>query len=249
VDPESPVAHNFYTYHQLEELCDPTGAMIRLLGFISKGSTDANYWAGLVPVLRFLGLYRASLAAHKRASVLSPRIQTGVLHTHLQLGEYEWVAERATEPFLTASVLATMGRDREALDLLRNDARTRTGGLRSSFLGSLLAALEGRGEDCERHCRAAIDHGLRDPEAIYFFGRVAARAGRRDLACDIMVSAIDRGFWSIWTLENDPWLAGLHADARFADALVRARAGHREAFDQFRRARGEELLGITEMRH
>ncbi len=246
LDADSPVAHNYYTYYQLEELGDPLGAMNRLVALVSRGTTDANYWAGLVPVFRFLGLYQASLAAHERANTLSPRIPTGILYTHMQLGEYEWVVEHATEPVLTASALATLERDGDALELLRNDNLSEVEGLRTSFLGSLLAALEGRKEDCEAQCRSVMAQGLRDPEAIYFFGRVAARAGLSDLAIEITAQAIDRGFWSIWALEKDPWLRPLRDAARYDEAVARARVGHQQALEGFRAARGGDLLGVDE---
>ncbi len=246
IDPESPIAHNYYTYYQLEELGDPRGAMMRLLEFVTRGTTDANYWAGLVPVFRFLGLYGASLAAHDRATALNPRIMTGVLHTHLQLGEYEWVVEHATEPILTSTALAAMNRETEALDLLRKDSRTEIEGLRTGFLGSLHAALEDRPDDCERACRGILDQGLRDPEAIYFFARVAARADLTELALDLVDRAVDRGFWSMWALENDPWLVPLRGQPTFDAAVERARSGHLDALQTFRTARGETLLGVTE---
>jgi tetratricopeptide (TPR) repeat protein len=246
VDPDSPVAHHLYTYYQLEEKGDPIGAMERLLGFVSQGTTDANYWAGLVPCFRFTGLYQASLAAHERARALDPSIPTGVLHTHLTIGEYDWVLDHATEPLLIASTLATLGRDDEALELIRNDKGTEFEGLRHSFIGSLHAALEGRTADCEERCRDIMERGVRDPEAAYFFARVAGRAGLPDLSLDILEDAIDRGFWSLWALENDPWLDVVRSTTRFQAALGRARAGHLRALAVFTAVKGEQLLGVEE---
>jgi TolB-like protein len=246
VDPDSPVAHHLYTYYQLEEKGDPIGAMERLLGFVSQGTTDANYWAGLVPCFRFTGLYQASLAAHERARALDPSIPTGVLHTHLTIGEYDWVLDHATEPLLIASTLATLGRDEEALELIRSDKGTQFEGLRHSFIGSLHAALEGRTADCEERCRDIMERGVRDPEAAYFFARVAGRAGLPDLSLDILEKAIDRGFWSLWALENDPWLEAVRSTPRFRAAFAQARAGHLRALEVFTAVKGEQLLGVEE---
>ena len=246
VDPDSPIAHNHYTYFQLEEHGDPIAAMSRLMEFVAKGSTDANYWAGLVPSFRFLSLYNASVAAHERAIALSPRIPTGVLHTRLQRGEYEWVIEHATDTIVKASAVATIGKVEEALDLVRRDIHAEIEGLRTSFLGALRAALEGSTEECEARCAEIREQGIRDPEALMFVGRTAAYAGSSEMAIGLLTEAIDHGFASMWMLENDRWLDPLRTDPRFADAVERARARHRDGLRVFREYRGEQLLGVEE---
>jgi serine/threonine protein kinase/tetratricopeptide (TPR) repeat protein len=246
VDPDSPIAHNHYTYFQLEESGEALGAMQRLLGFVAKGTTDANYWAGLVPCFRFAGLTQASFAAHERARALDPKIPTGVLHTHLMNGEYQWVLDNSTEPLMQAATLATLGRDDEALRLMRSEAGAEIEGLRSTFIASLLAALEGRASDCERLCRNIMRLGVRDPEAAYFFGRVAARAGLEDLALDVIETTVDSGLWATWPLENDPWLATIRARPQFQALIARAREGHLRALEIFRAARGPQLIGVEE---
>ncbi|MGH7540282.1 MAG: protein kinase domain-containing protein, partial [Gemmatimonadota bacterium] len=45
LDPDSPLAHNLYTYFQLEELGDSIGAMRRLLARLRERTTDADVYA------------------------------------------------------------------------------------------------------------------------------------------------------------------------------------------------------------
>lgn len=245
-NPDSPLVHYLYTYYQLEELADSQGAMLRLLGRVSEGTADANLWAGLVPACRFLGLYEASLAAHERARGLDPRIETSVEHTYFQIGEYDEVGRYGQDPLLTAAVRGARGDTAGAIAALTEPGDRVFEGMQEFFIGAGLAALEGRTEECERHTRAAVDRGIADPEAIFFFTRVAGRAGLVDLCLDLCDRMVDRGFYSVSVFEREPWLESVRGDARFSRVQERARRGHLAGLKAFREAGGEKLLGVTE---
>ena len=56
LDPDLPVAHNFYTYFEIEEKARAPEAMVRLLERVGRGAADPHLFAGLVVACRFCGL-------------------------------------------------------------------------------------------------------------------------------------------------------------------------------------------------
>jgi serine/threonine protein kinase/Tfp pilus assembly protein PilF len=250
MDPESPLLHNLYTYYQLEELGDARGAMLRLLERIREQPTEANLWAGLVPACRFQGLYAASVAAHERARALDPKIQTSVEHTYMQLGEFDQalaVAPERDAVYLRAAVKARQGDDAGAIDLLENVLDVDFEGSREYYVMAPLDALQGRGAEAEAKLRRVRDMGVRDPEAIFFLARTAARAGAVELGLEFVEAMTEREFYAPEGLERDQWFDVLRREPRFRTALERAREGQREAAAAFWEAGGAEVLGVAEL--
>lgn len=245
-NPDSPLVHNLYTYYQLEELADSKGAMLRLLERVGEMTAAAELWAGLVPACRFSGLYAASIAAHRRARALDPKIQTSVEYTYTQLGEYERAIQVAPPPvtLIRADVMGMRGDEESAIALLRESSDQEF--LREFFVESWLAALEGRPDEAERKLREVCELGIRDPEALCFCARVAGRAGAIELGLELVEATVARGFYCVSVLKRDPWLLRLAGEARYQVALVRAEEGRHEAAAAFREAGGEELLGVEE---
>ncbi|MDH3733351.1 MAG: serine/threonine-protein kinase [Gemmatimonadota bacterium] len=247
-DPDSPTLHHLYTYHQIEDLRDPVGAMLRLLERVREMPSEAELWAGLVSACRFCGLYSASIAADRRARNLDPTIETSIEFTYLQLGELDLAVEVA--PASRAQTLRTLaialeGQEEEALAFYEN-APNVFEGLEQAFAGSFRDAVRGRPEAAEKKLREAVDGGMPDPEALFFFARVAARAGLTEYGLQLIDEMIDRGYLCIGGLETDPWMRRLAEEPGYAAAQERASERRREAAAVFRDAGGEDLLGVVE---
>ena len=249
MDPESPVLHNLYTYYQLEELGDGRGAMLRLLERLGTQPTEANLWAGLVPACRFQGLYAASIAAHERARALDSKIKTSVEHTYMQLGEFERarsLAPKRDVVYLRAAIRSQKGDDAGAIELLESVLDEDFEGSREYYVGAPLDALQGRGADAEAKLRRVNDMGIRDPEAIFFLARTAARAGAAELCLEFFETMLERGFYPVAGLQRDVWFDSLREEPRFQAVLDRAREGQREAAAAFIEADGPKILGVAD---
>jgi TolB-like protein len=250
-DPESPLLHYLYTYHQIEDLRDPLGAMLRLLQQVRGKTTAAELWAGLVPACRFCGLYDASLAAHRRARALDPKISTSIEFTHLQRGDFEEAEKAMPEDqpdsgLFRSLAIALQGDEARAIQMVRSDGSR---GVWAVFGDAAADMMEGNVEAAERSIREAYEAGMPDPEAIFFFARVAARGGLVEFALDLIDAAVDRGFNCVLGLERGPWVTRVSGEPRYQEALERARVARAEAIVEFRAAGGEEILGVVEPVH
>ena len=244
LNPGLALAHKLYA--QLEtDLGHPLDAVTRLLRHAPPESTDAELFAGLVHACRYCGLLEASLAAHERARRLDPRISTGVRHTYWLLGKYERaLEEQASQPFyFEALALASLGREAEALSILREREREpQPEGLRA-FIASLRALLEGKREEGIEATEKALAH-FQDPEARYYLARQLARLGARERALAELRKAVEQGFHCSQALVRDPWLDQMHGAPEFASILERAESSRRMAAASFIDAGGERLLGV-----
>jgi hypothetical protein len=125
--------------------------------------------------------------------------------------------------------LAHLGREAEALDLLRK-------GLQEQFplpvircLGaSVLALLEGRYEDSIRETDAFLG-GCRDPESFYYMARQFAFMGKHARAVELLTEAVRRGYVCFPTMVHDPWIDPLRGIPEFLVVRRAAEARYREA--------------------
>jgi TolB-like protein len=118
LNPDLPLAHNLYTYMEVETGRAPA-AMVRLLGRLRTRTTDANLFAGLVHACRYVGLLDASAAAYHRATRLEPAIMTSVAHTFFMLGQYERAihADPDDVPYVSIGAHLALGQASEAVAL------------------------------------------------------------------------------------------------------------------------------------
>jgi tetratricopeptide (TPR) repeat protein len=244
LNPSLALAHKLYA--QLEtDLGRAEDAMTRLLLRTHAGSADAELFAGLVHACRYCGLLEASVAAHEQARRLDARITTSVRHTFWLLGEYERALQEigTMRLYLDALVLASMGREAEAVLALRERERERRSELSRVFVASLRALLEGKHEEsleATEQCLAQVS----DPEAQYYLARQLARLGAHDRALEEIQRAVGQGFSCPQILARDPWLDPLRDRRQFGAILQRAESGRRQAADAFLAAGGEKLLGV-----
>ena len=170
---------------------------------------------------------------------------TGVRHTYWLMGEPEHaLREAATPPFyFEALVLASMGREGEALSALRERERERRPEVLRVFLSSLRALLEGKHEESLEATEKCLAD-FRDPEAHYYLARQLAYLGARERAIEEIRRAVEQGFYCPQVLPRDPWLTPLRSTPEFGTILERAETGRREAEAAFIEVGGDRLLGV-----
>ena len=66
LNPDSSLAHNLYTYAEVDS-GRALQAVLRLLGRLKQRSSDPELYAGLVHACRYIGVLDASVAAYQRA--------------------------------------------------------------------------------------------------------------------------------------------------------------------------------------
>ena len=246
LDPDLSLAHNFYTYFQVEEEGDAVGAMTRLLRRGRKRTSDPNLFAGLVVACRFCGLLEASLAAYHRARRLDPAIRTSVQYTYFMMGDYERVIETDNEdpPYLSCLAPELLGRPEETLARFREMERRGYEGTHHHEYRCTLAALEGDRETCVKAVAEFEKSGFRDPEGILMIARNLVRVGENQSALRWIRRSADGGFCCPTGLESDPWLAGLRDVPEFRSILRETGAARAAAARAYAEAGGEALLGV-----
>jgi TolB-like protein len=245
INPDLPLAHNFYTYYEIEEQARAPEAMVRLLERVSTGAADPNLFAGLVVACRFCGLLEASLAADRRARRIDPGMQTSVQFTYWALGDYEPAALHDVEDIqaIRNGALWMLGRREEALEGVRDVLAHAPGSLERWIVESQLAAMEGRREDCVRYAGAVLDAGFHDPEGLVLHVRELAYVGAIEEAMALLERVVRGGFHCHTALSRDPWLDPLRTRPEFVRAVREAETGHERAAAAYLAAGGERILG------
>ncbi len=245
INPELPLAHNLYTYFEIEELGRAREAMLRLLRLADARTADADLYAGLVVACRFCGLLSASLAADQRARRINPGVRTSVAYTHWMLGNYEQVVVTDLEDIqaLRHGAIWMLGRQEEALEGVKRLEAYWPGGADVWYLRAQLRAFQGDRDGTVEALRQLLAAGFHDPEGLYFCLRNAAFVGHGGLALEILVRIVDAGFHCPTPLVRDPWLDPIRTAPEFVRALHRAEDEHSAAQRAFVEAGGERILG------
>jgi len=243
LNPDLPLAHHLYTGLQTDS-GQAMAALRRLLLHAKTGGSEPELYAGLVHVCRYCGLLRASLAAHEHARRLDPNIATSVIHTYFLSGEYEKALDCGDgDGFTRAIALATLGRQGEALSLLRSRPPEPDASLAYKMITALEAVFAGRLEEALQLTRDLASERIRDPEGMYYFARAAARLGDTDTALDFLAEAVSQSWFCVSALEKDPWLDSLRGSREFNRIIRLAEAGQRQALNLYLELGGERVLG------
>lgn len=245
LNPDLPIAHGLYAYHEIEELGRSREAMLRLLRQARLNPTDADLWSGLVVALRFCGLLDASLEADRRARRVDPGARTSVAFTYWMRGEYEEALRRDDEDlgWMSYYSLPLLGRAEEAAQKCREQERRSAQELERLLVAVDRTANEGDREGCLAAARTILASCFHDPEGRYFIARCLVRIGAVDEGLALLAQVVERGFHCPAPLDRDPWLAPVRADPRFLDARARAGEASAAAAAAYRDAGGEPLLG------
>ncbi|MBA3260635.1 MAG: hypothetical protein H0T68_14365 [Gemmatimonadales bacterium] len=245
INPELPLAHNLYTYFEIEELSRAREAMLRLLRMVETRAADPDLYAGLVVACRFCGLLDASLAADQRARRIDPGVRTSVAYTYWVLGHYEQVLVTDLEEIQTLrnGALWMLGRREEALEAVKRLETYWPGGSDLWYLRVQRNAFEGNREGCLEALRKVLESGFHDPEGLYFCLRSAAFVGDGKLSLEMLTRVVDAGFHCPTPLVRDPWLDSIRTAPEFVRAHRRAEEEHAAARRAFIAAGGERILG------
>jgi non-specific serine/threonine protein kinase len=246
LNPDLPLAHNLYTYFEIEERGRAPEAMLRLLERVGTGAADPHLFAGLVVACRFCGLLEASLAADRRARRIDPAIQTSVQYTYWALCDYRQAAVYDVEDIqaIRHGALWMLGREAEALAGVREALTHAPGSLEHWIVESQLAAMEGRRDDCIRHEEAVLGAGFHDPEGLLLHVRELAYVGETAGALALLDQVVNGGYHCPTALTRDPWLDSLRASPEFVRLVRQAEAGHARAAEAYIHAGGERILGV-----
>jgi eukaryotic-like serine/threonine-protein kinase len=245
LNPDLPLAHNLYTYFEIEEFGAACEAMLRLLRLATTRAADPDLYAGLVVACRFCGLLDASLAADRRARRIDPGIRTSVHYTYWMLGNYEQTVLSDLEEIqaLRYAALWMSGRQEEAVLGVRTvESQWPTN--ERWYITAMRAAMEGDRDGCIEATQEVLNTGFHDPEGLLFCARNLARVQAGEFALSLLDRVVDGGCCCSRSLVQDPWFDSIRAEPRFVRILHRAEAKMVHAADAFAQAGGERLLGV-----
>ena len=247
INPDLSLAHNLYTFMQVES-GHALDAVVRLLGRVRESSSDPELYAGLVHACRYTGLIDASIAAYQRARRLDPAIRTTVAHSYFMRGDYEKAIEldRDEPRYLTAMALMALGRAAEAIEHCRGERDRTHANAHLKMVLDLVTALTERNRELghETVARLLAYPAFSDPEGLFYWAHTTAVVGDTDAAIDVLAKAVDGGYHCPTGLETSPAFHVLRGDPRFDALVARARAHHAVALQAFAEAGGHRLLGI-----
>jgi hypothetical protein len=247
LNPDLMLAHNFFATLEAD-LGRAESAMLRLLDRSRINRSDANLFSGLVYACRFCGLLEASIVAHHRARQLDPQIPTSVNQSYFMSGEYLQALETSGGDigYLRPLALAALGREQEALDMLRSfEQRPRQHQLILNYLVSLRALLEGNREESVRMTDEGVEAIQRGGEELFYFARQFAYLSEQERALSALERSVEQGFFCYSVMSRDPWLDPLRNTTRFRSLLDKARFRHEGAQRMFLEAGGNEILGLA----
>jgi len=226
LDPDLASAHQFYTLLQVD-LGRADEAMRRLFKRLERHPTEPESFSSLVQVLRFGGLLRESVAAHRRAVELDPAVTSSVAHTFFLAGQYKTAIEAYSGRsgyYLDAAAWAALGDRKQAVALLHERlSKTSFSKLITALMASLLAILEGKTDEAESIMDEADTS--REPEILFYFARHYGHMGLPDSCIKALERAARSGFTCApETLESDPWLVPLRKHGELRPLLCNAEA-------------------------
>ncbi len=243
LSPDLPIAHNLYTPLETDT-GHAQAAMVRLLGQVARNPNDPELFWGLVNACRYCGLLDESIRAHNRARRLDSKIETSVAHTYFLLGDYERTLESyslGARYYLDLAVLATAGREAEALELLRS--RSVPGGQFPAMMESLRFSLQGdHARSIEILRQALALRPTKDPEAKFYLARQLARDGEPAEALTAIRELATEGFYCSTDMRCDPWLQSLSPLPDFHEVLEEVLRREAEARAAFLAAGGDRAL-------
>jgi serine/threonine-protein kinase len=247
LNPDLSLAHNLYTYAEVEN-GRAQDAMTRLLGRLRSRQSDPELYAGLVHACRYCGLLDASIAADAHARRLDPGIVTSVVHSFFMKGDFDKAIARDTDnpPYVTLLALTFSGRRAEARAIASGLDATRVANQTLRLLLSALQAmLENRVADTVDAVEQLEAPSFSDPEGWFYWAHLMAGLGDIESAVSFLDRTVTGGWVCVNALERSPGLEAVQSHPSFASTLARARRAEAEAAHAFAAADGPRLLGFA----
>lgn len=241
IDPHLACGHHFYTQLQVD-LGHSRDAMVRLTERLVQRGAEPESFAGLVQALRCCGLLEESVAAHDKATALDPTIVTSVPHTHFLRCDYQATLDTysGTRYYLDAAAWAGLGDPVRASALLRERLAARPlSRMMAGVMRSLLATLEGRGDDAVRLTLEIVVE--REAEMLFYFARHLAMLGAAGECLRMLERARREGMTSSYALDHDEAFRELRGTPEFGREREQHRSAERAAKEAFLRAGGARL--------
>ena len=246
LNPDLSMAHNLYTYAEVE-MGRAQDAMLRLLGRARYRMHDPELFAGLVQACRYCGLLDESIAAYERARRIDAGIRTSVAHAYMMRGDYDRAiaVDLDNPPFMTILALELSGRVEEALTIVREKEAARLPRLSHDFMVAIRTMIEGRFDEARPTIdRLLADWRSPDPCAAYYITRQVARLGDNERALASLLRVVENGFFVPSFMARDPYLDSLRGEPEFQRIVHRAEQRYLEARRAFVTAGGDRILGL-----
>lgn len=230
LDPENPEAHMVLGFLYQEGLGDIDRSLHHLERSLTVKPDDPHALLWWTLSLCLAGRNEEMEAAARRLVEVDPltplsrtllglaRQVQGDLQGGLEELEvcYRGSPEGSPESFFYAHALATVGREDEALTILRSEFTPDTEGMLAPVAHLLRAALEEDPEGMEAamtpELRAKLD---RDVGMVVYVTGIHALAGLRDATYEGLRRMVDGGFRNYPWLTHDPWISSYRDDPEF----------------------------------
>jgi hypothetical protein len=211
----------------------------------ARDAADPELFAGLVSSLRYCGLLDASVAAHRRAIALDPKVRTSVQHTWFLQRDYRRAANAKIEndPYIVGLSLAETGRKQEAINglrLLDERLKTRMG----DFARASRRLIEGDEAGSIFAVEAIVASGFSDPEGLYYLTRHLAHLNQQNASCKLLERVVAAGFSCYPAMLHDPWLDSIRAVPQFSELLDKVKDRSHAAEVEFASLEGRRILRI-----
>ena len=238
LDPENPEAHMVLGYLYLEGLGDIDRGLLHLERSLDVKPDDPHTLLWWTLGLSLVGRNEEMEEAARRLVKVDPlntlwptiiglaRQMQGDLQGGLREMEvcYRSSPEGSSESFFYAHALATVGREGEALAILRNEFGPDTQGQFAPVARMLRAALEDDPEGMVAaltpEFRAKLDRDI--GIGVYTTG-IHALAGHRDATYEGLRHMVGRGFRNYPWLTHDPWISSYRDDPAFQSLFEEVR--------------------------
>jgi len=228
LSPDLPIANRVRAEVDLD-FGHTIDALRRLIPRVKQRPNDAELHSALGKALRYSGLLEESIAEFEKVKAIDPQLVTSIAQCYFMLCDYEKTLQHVVKDigYLGPLTLAMLGREKEATEEIRKTMAYATDRQLRAFADGLIASLAGDRQGAKQSFFVIADR-YRDPEALYYAARQYAFLDESNRALDLLEKSV-RGYFQVYALEHDPWLASIRGTPRFAAIVAEAKTRQEEA--------------------